>query len=422
MRTSSLWSRSAGARCAILAGGAALGARGCGERALRSNAVPVRRASSPRVCCAGAVASSNISVAAAATGPRRARFPPRPRRGSSSDAPVAIARFLAAMLAARLLAAPRRKTPPCTARRRTPSARGARRGASGGRARRSRDASLGLRFDPAHLSPIGNALLGAALGFAAAPCGLGAVALAGALRARAPDRGSGISLHRGHRRRCVRFVARSHRDARVNDAFAYALLAVGARDRRGAPRRRARPSRARRAAARLCGRRAPATRSCTAASAAPRHASRRALMLAGALLGAAPPQYRATETTLTDLFAGERLTFTGALVRDWRRKRRRALRDYLLPRRRRAGRGAARSGSAVCPRARGCALADGRKRQRRAASRHNANRTRSPRRSTRLSIVMHYARVCFRRGSSSSTGMPLGSSTNAIARVPLGDL
>ena len=39
-------------------------------------------------------------------------------------------------------------------------------------------------------------------------------------------------------------------------------------------------------------------------------------MLAGALLGAAPPQYRATETTLTDLFAGERLTFTGALARD----------------------------------------------------------------------------------------------------------
>jgi uncharacterized membrane protein YcgQ (UPF0703/DUF1980 family) len=41
-------------------------------------------------------------------------------------------------------------------------------------------------------------------------------------------------------------------------------------------------------------------------------------MLVGALLGAPPPQYHATETTMADLFAGEHLTFSGALVRDAR--------------------------------------------------------------------------------------------------------
>jgi uncharacterized membrane protein YcgQ (UPF0703/DUF1980 family) len=48
---------------------------------------------------------------------------------------------------------------------------------------------------------------------------------------------------------------------------------------------------------------------CTAARIAP------AIMLTGALLGAPPPRYQATETTMRDLFAGERLSFTGTLVR-----------------------------------------------------------------------------------------------------------
>jgi uncharacterized membrane protein YcgQ (UPF0703/DUF1980 family) len=39
-------------------------------------------------------------------------------------------------------------------------------------------------------------------------------------------------------------------------------------------------------------------------------------MLIGALAGAPPLQYSATETTLTDFFPGERLIFTGALSRD----------------------------------------------------------------------------------------------------------
>lgn len=39
-------------------------------------------------------------------------------------------------------------------------------------------------------------------------------------------------------------------------------------------------------------------------------------MLLGSLVGAPPPEYHATETTLTNLFAGEHVTFTGALSRD----------------------------------------------------------------------------------------------------------
>ncbi|HKU81869.1 MAG TPA: hypothetical protein VJP76_06830, partial [Candidatus Tumulicola sp.] len=43
-----------------------------------------------------------------------------------------------------------------------------------------------------------------------------------------------------------------------------------------------------------------------------------AVVLAGLFVTAPPPAYRATETTMTDLFAGERLTFTGQLARDAR--------------------------------------------------------------------------------------------------------
>jgi uncharacterized membrane protein YcgQ (UPF0703/DUF1980 family) len=37
-------------------------------------------------------------------------------------------------------------------------------------------------------------------------------------------------------------------------------------------------------------------------------------MLAGALIGAPPPVYHATETTLTELFPGEHLDFTGVMT------------------------------------------------------------------------------------------------------------
>ena len=39
-------------------------------------------------------------------------------------------------------------------------------------------------------------------------------------------------------------------------------------------------------------------------------------MLAGVMVAAPPPAYTMTETTLTDLFPGERLDFTGRLARN----------------------------------------------------------------------------------------------------------
>ncbi len=168
-------------------------------------------------------------------------------------------------------------------------------------------------FDPARISTVGSALVGAALGFSASPCGLGAVALAGALRARAPVAAlaflcvAGIIDLRALQRAphgwaghdtfayallaaALGIVACRHGDSLVHPAFAAALgcCACGAL---------------------LCAVRHPRSRS-SGARAAP------LLMLFGALVGAPAPQYHATETTLENLFAGEHLTFTGVLARD----------------------------------------------------------------------------------------------------------
>jgi uncharacterized membrane protein YcgQ (UPF0703/DUF1980 family) len=43
-----------------------------------------------------------------------------------------------------------------------------------------------------------------------------------------------------------------------------------------------------------------------------------AVVLLGALAAVPPPIYRATETTLSDIFPGERLSFTGVLTRNGR--------------------------------------------------------------------------------------------------------
>lgn len=163
------------------------------------------------------------------------------------------------------------------------------------------------------LSPFLAAALGAALGFTAAPCGLGAVAVAGALRVRAPIAAATFLCvagivdlralrHTAHPKvghdafayallgAALAIVALRRGDALVHPAFAIALgcCAAIAIFWAGAYRQ------ARSAAARI-----PPI-----------------LMLAGALVGAPPPQYRATETTLTDLFAGESLSFTGVLARN----------------------------------------------------------------------------------------------------------
>jgi hypothetical protein len=166
-------------------------------------------------------------------------------------------------------------------------------------------------FDPARFSPALNALLGAALGFTAAPCGLGAIAVASALRVRAPIAAAAFLCIAGIVDMRAIGLNRSRLPA-DEDGVAYALLGVAlglVAWRRGAGFVHPAFTVALwgcAVAALVCAvyhRR----RQSAPARTAP------ALLLAGVLIGAPPPVYHATETTLTDLFAGERLTFTGAL-------------------------------------------------------------------------------------------------------------
>ncbi|HEX3671161.1 MAG TPA: hypothetical protein VHT92_05590 [Candidatus Cybelea sp.] len=221
---------------------------------------------------------------------------------------VAIARYVAAFLAARIL------------RRRFSSAPGAHEIAN---PLRELDAVLPaaliagivmqFAFAAARLPRAGGVLLGAGLGFFAAPCGLGAVALAGALRAHAPAAAAAFLCIAG----VVDFraIVRLRRAKLGDDAFAYAMLALalGIVALHGG---HALVHPAFTLPLACC---AVVALTCAFVRRRARCASVRiapALMLAGSLLGAPPPQYRATETTLADLFAGERLDFTGALARD----------------------------------------------------------------------------------------------------------
>jgi hypothetical protein len=168
-------------------------------------------------------------------------------------------------------------------------------------------------FDSTRLTPIGDALLGVALGFTAAPCGLGAIALAGALRVHAAAAAVAFLCVAGIVD--LRALNRGPHPAAEHDAFGYVLLAAAlgiVAWRRGDALVHPAfvPALACCAGAALLGAVAYRHRRFAAARVAP------ILMLVGSLVGAPPPQYHATETTLTDLFAGERLTFTGALVRD----------------------------------------------------------------------------------------------------------
>ena len=168
-------------------------------------------------------------------------------------------------------------------------------------------------FDPSRLSPVAGALFGTLLGLLAAPCALGAIALAGVLRVHAPAAAAAFLCVAG----ILDLRTLSPRSSRPadEDAFAYLLLAA--------------------ALAIVAWHRGdalvnpaftPALWGCAIAAVGASLTYRRqrssaarlapALMLTGALLAAPAPQYRATETTLRDLFAGERLTFTGALARN----------------------------------------------------------------------------------------------------------
>lgn len=163
-----------------------------------------------------------------------------------------------------------------------------------------------------HLSvPIAFAA-GCAAAFLAAPCGIGAVALAGSLRAASPPAAYGFLCIAGLAD--LRTFVRRSPVAHAHDAVAYASLAAGCAlvaIRNGAglvhPHFTA------------------ALWACAVASLALAIRFRRrahgalrgapALMLAGAVFAAPAPQYHATETTLSDAFPGERVDFTGLLTR-----------------------------------------------------------------------------------------------------------
>jgi hypothetical protein len=157
-------------------------------------------------------------------------------------------------------------------------------------------------------------IAGAALGFAASPCGLGAVALAGALHAHAPLVATSFLCVAGIAD--VRALAvRSSTHVRAHDALAYALLAIALA-----------VVAVRHGGALVHPAIAFALGVCAAASVVAAAAFRRercirarlapALMLFAALAVVPAPTYRATETTLRDLFPNERVTFTGILTRD----------------------------------------------------------------------------------------------------------
>jgi hypothetical protein len=172
-------------------------------------------------------------------------------------------------------------------------------------------AQLFAAFDPARLSPVGSAIAGALLGFSAAPCGLGAVAVAGTLRAHAPIAAVAFLCVAGIADLRAIGLRRSHLHA-DHDALAYALLAVAL----GIVAWRHGDSLVHPVLSPILGCCATAALLYAVVHRRTSFAPARVapgLMLLGALIGAPPPSYHATETTLTDLFPGERLTFTGAL-------------------------------------------------------------------------------------------------------------
>jgi hypothetical protein len=172
---------------------------------------------------------------------------------------------------------------------------------------------LPAALDPARFGPLGSAAAGALLGFAAAPCALGAVAMAGALHARAPLGAAAFLCVAGIAD--LRALRRRPHAAAGRDAFAYVLLATAlalVAVRRG-------DALVHPAITPALGASALAAAILAAVNRRRESPARRwapLLMLAGALVTAPPPRYFATETTLSDLFAGERLTFTGMLTRD----------------------------------------------------------------------------------------------------------
>jgi hypothetical protein len=164
----------------------------------------------------------------------------------------------------------------------------------------------------AHTSRAAAFALGAAAAFVTAPCALGAVGLAAAVRSALPAASAGFLCVAGivdartwlHRRG----TAVEH-DALAYGIFALACAIVAARGGGGLVHPKL----------------ALALWPCAGAGVFCAYRFRDAqsgrlriapaVMLSGALLAAPPPVYHATETTLGDAFAGERVDFTGVLTR-----------------------------------------------------------------------------------------------------------
>jgi hypothetical protein len=174
---------------------------------------------------------------------------------------------------------------------------------------------LNVLGDPSRIPPALALPLGAIAGFALAPCGLGVVGVAGALRASMPAAAIGFLCVAG----IADIRALSHRRAALvrHDAMAYALAAAAcalAAWHGGATLLHPRfviPLWCC-AAVLTCLALRYRNERCTSAIWAP------LAMAAGVVLGAPPPSYHATATTLADAFAGESLTFTGVVTREGR--------------------------------------------------------------------------------------------------------
>lgn len=163
----------------------------------------------------------------------------------------------------------------------------------------------------AHVNALAAFGIAAIFGFFAAPCGIGAVALAAAMRATLPAASAGLL--------CVAGILDlrtwlSHKHAHVrHDALGYAITAVAfalVAAHRGVGLLNPLFAAALWPSAVIAGYLAYRYRS----ERAPRLRIAPAIMLAGAVLAAPPPVYHATETTLADAFAGERIDFTGAVT------------------------------------------------------------------------------------------------------------
>jgi hypothetical protein len=162
-------------------------------------------------------------------------------------------------------------------------------------------------------NPLEAAAAGALLGFAAAPCALGGVALAGTLHACLPAAAAAFLCVAGLLDART-FLTRTRR-ASGEDAFAYALCATAS----GCVALRGGAELVHPAIAAALGACAVVMLAFGWRQRRERNASVRfapALMLAGALITAPAPVYRATETTLAGAFPGERVTFLGVLSRD----------------------------------------------------------------------------------------------------------